>query len=723
MNRILAIVILAVVLAAPAIAQPLADRVPADALVYIGWRGSENLPASYDESHLKAVIENSKFRELFTDLLPQIIQKVGSPHELADLLGMQEIGAELWRHPTAFYFAGIDMSNPSQPMPKLAIVCQAGNDAAVMQQDIMNLIAKAGHPPINVFVEKDMLIVAVGYYQVADTMTTAATSLQQAPPFAAAMKQVQADPVMIAYANVESITSLFEAAVQANNPPAAQKAGKVIDALGLRGLKRVIHTCGFDGKEWLSQTFVEAPSPRSGLLTMLDPAPVSPELVKTIPSDSTFAVATRFDAAKLIQTIRDGAGQVDPQAQRMIDQILGMVQVAIAKNPLTDVLQPLGQDWAMYCSPSVAGNGVLGIVVVNHLKDPAKAEASLPTASINLSNWAAVAMSRADAKVQITQKTISVDGNTIYYLALPVVAPSWMIKDGNLYMGLYPESVIAAARWSSHGGKSIAENEKFVALQKRLGANSPCGFSFFDLPTTAAQGSSYEQLLALTQYGGVADLFGLTLPEPLLPTLDVLQQNVTPAGSTAWVDDAGYHQKSLSPFPGSTLLSEPGMMTSTGPGASALMLAVLLPATNRARETANRVKCASNMRQIGQGILLYANDHKGKYPDNLGQLVVAEDLTAQVFVCPSGSKNVPMDIIRAPKDQQGDWVNQHSDYIYLGAGKKNSIAADVITLYEKSQDHGNAGMNLLFGDGHVEFMTMPVAWKMLQDQGAGNVAP
>src|SRR5436190_24141186 len=30
--------------------------------------------------------------------------------------------------------------------------------------------------------------------------------------------------------------------------------------------------------------------------------------------------------------------------------------------------------------------------------------------------------------------------------------------------------------------------------------------------------------------------------------------------------------------------------------------------------TSNRVKCASNLRQIGQAILLYANENEGAYP-------------------------------------------------------------------------------------------------------------
>jgi prepilin-type N-terminal cleavage/methylation domain-containing protein/prepilin-type processing-associated H-X9-DG protein len=54
-------------------------------------------------------------------------------------------------------------------------------------------------------------------------------------------------------------------------------------------------------------------------------------------------------------------------------------------------------------------------------------------------------------------------------------------------------------------------------------------------------------------------------------------------------------------------------------GIIALLISILLPSLNRARETANRVKCASNLRQIGEAILLYSNDDKGPYPRTLYQ--------------------------------------------------------------------------------------------------------
>src|SRR5438105_1544867 len=49
-------------------------------------------------------------------------------------------------------------------------------------------------------------------------------------------------------------------------------------------------------------------------------------------------------------------------------------------------------------------------------------------------------------------------------------------------------------------------------------------------------------------------------------------------------------------------------------GILVLLASFLMPSLCSSRETANRVKCASNLRQIGQALLLYANDNHGEYP-------------------------------------------------------------------------------------------------------------
>src|SRR5688572_6262486 len=49
-------------------------------------------------------------------------------------------------------------------------------------------------------------------------------------------------------------------------------------------------------------------------------------------------------------------------------------------------------------------------------------------------------------------------------------------------------------------------------------------------------------------------------------------------------------------------------------GIIALLIAILLPSLSAAREQANRIKCAANLRGLGQAMHLYAHDNHGQYP-------------------------------------------------------------------------------------------------------------
>lgn len=49
-------------------------------------------------------------------------------------------------------------------------------------------------------------------------------------------------------------------------------------------------------------------------------------------------------------------------------------------------------------------------------------------------------------------------------------------------------------------------------------------------------------------------------------------------------------------------------------GIIALLISILLPALSRAREAANTIKCASNLRSVGQGMAQYVTENKNTYP-------------------------------------------------------------------------------------------------------------
>jgi len=48
-----------------------------------------------------------------------------------------------------------------------------------------------------------------------------------------------------------------------------------------------------------------------------------------------------------------------------------------------------------------------------------------------------------------------------------------------------------------------------------------------------------------------------------------------------------------------------------------ILIAILLPALSTVRESARKVICGSNMRQMGMGISFYTQDHKDRLPDSV----------------------------------------------------------------------------------------------------------
>ena len=51
-------------------------------------------------------------------------------------------------------------------------------------------------------------------------------------------------------------------------------------------------------------------------------------------------------------------------------------------------------------------------------------------------------------------------------------------------------------------------------------------------------------------------------------------------------------------------------------GIIALLISILLPTLSKARDTANRTACLSNMRQLGTAFVMYTNENKGFFPYN-----------------------------------------------------------------------------------------------------------
>jgi prepilin-type processing-associated H-X9-DG protein len=128
---------------------------------------------------------------------------------------------------------------------------------------------------------------------------------------------------------------------------------------------------------------------------------------------------------------------------------------------------------------------------------------------------------------------------------------------------------------------------------------------------------------------------------------------------------------------------------------------------------------ASNLRQIGQAILLYCNDHGGVYPDSFQTILLNEDMTGDEFVSPLTSDTPAQGATaQAAADQLA--VGGHLSYVYLGRGlNAKTVTPDTIVAYEKLPASSN-GANVLFGDGHAEWLNGATVAKIVDRAAAGE---
>jgi prepilin-type processing-associated H-X9-DG protein len=122
-------------------------------------------------------------------------------------------------------------------------------------------------------------------------------------------------------------------------------------------------------------------------------------------------------------------------------------------------------------------------------------------------------------------------------------------------------------------------------------------------------------------------------------------------------------------------------------------------------ETADRVKCASNLRQVGQALRIYTAHHRGLYPPDLPTLYLqVPDMAAECLICPlSGNRPAVGDSRSKTAAMIG--AGGHCSYIYCGGGMNSSVALTTIIAFEPMSNHSGEGSNVLFADGHVAWLT------------------
>lgn len=136
-----------------------------------------------------------------------------------------------------------------------------------------------------------------------------------------------------------------------------------------------------------------------------------------------------------------------------------------------------------------------------------------------------------------------------------------------------------------------------------------------------------------------------------------------------------------------------------------------------------RSPCASNLRQIGQAAQLYANEHDGRFPDDIEGLLT-QDIIPSVFVCPDSGDTAAAQGPTTQATAANVNAPGHCSYVYVGKGwRVKDATADVVMAYEPLKNHEGRGMNVVYGDGHVDWVAAAEARAMLSELAAGHNPP
>ncbi len=108
-----------------------------------------------------------------------------------------------------------------------------------------------------------------------------------------------------------------------------------------------------------------------------------------------------------------------------------------------------------------------------------------------------------------------------------------------------------------------------------------------------------------------------------------------------------------------------------------------------------RVFCQNHLKQLGLGCKMYANEHNSRFPDTLEALYPEYCLDQDNYRCPGATR---------PPATSAD-AAKLSDYELVPGLTEKSPGKSTVLIREKATaNHTPAGRNVLYVDGHVEFI-------------------
>lgn len=548
-------------------AETLADHVPADALLYAQWSGSDAQGAAYENSNYKGFIDALNIPQLLADHMAQEQAKQTDPQKAADMQAVHELIPLVMKAESGFYVGPFDVSVPQEPHVKIAAFSSIGkanaDKYAATLTDIIQRKEKENpdkkHPPVAVVSAGDFLLLTMGEGVDFDKYlsgTAVSTPLSGDEAYKSALSQVHATDTSaaIVYLNGEATLKTIDGAVSAGaNPRMAQMWPMIEDAMGLSSIRSGALAGNFDGKDFHTEVFVGLRQRRVGLIAFLDNAPLTDDALKAIPKAATWASIARFDGARLMTDLRDAFTAAGPRPAKQFDfamqQFFAFTGVDLEK----DLFASLGDQYTVYGVPDANGKSFDNITMVSKLKDPAKADTALSSLESSIS--AMITQRDPNGTVSFNAQPLPApfDKVTAHVITTPLMSPAWAVTDGNLYGTLNTTALQNAL--SADKTSSILDNPTFAATRTKLDAKQFSAFFYNDMVATAPE--TYDLINDGIKRMKEAQSTPSTYT---LPPLEKLTPYLSPTAGFFWTDADGFHVTMTGPFPFSNALNPQSMI-------------------------------------------------------------------------------------------------------------------------------------------------------------------
>ncbi len=125
-------------------------------------------------------------------------------------------------------------------------------------------------------------------------------------------------------------------------------------------------------------------------------------------------------------------------------------------------------------------------------------------------------------------------------------------------------------------------------------------------------------------------------------------------------------------------------------------------------------------------LLLFIDNHNGRFPGDLGELSIDNFDPPQLFVLPQAENRVPTNWQEMSFPHRAKWINRNSAFTYLGGGlvfgrdysSLTSLPPDKIVIAYQNIQTSTRGIYMLYMDMHVEFDASDLAGQRLSDTNA-----